>query len=658
MILFFAGITSIVLGGLGVLVLRRRPGLATWTFALLLGAGCALAVVPAIQVLAGGAAPEMRVPAAVPGGDWVFGIDPLSAFFLVLVLLVGGASALYGLEYLTPDANHRRVAATHLLTALEIAALALVVTSRSAMPFLMAWEVMAVLAYFLVVFDSDHADVRRAGLIYLIGTHTGTLALIALFAFWGQFAGALSFDALASAASRLPAGGALIFTLALVGFGFKAGIVPLHFWLPGAHGVAPSHVSALMSGVVIKMGIYGLLRTVSLVGAPPAWWGWLVLCLGLASGVLGVLWALTQHDLKRLLAYHSVENIGIILIGLGIGALGARYDAPVLAVLGFAGAALHTLNHAVFKSLLFLGAGAVQRATGTRLIDHLGGLGRRMPITWAAFLVGSIAIVGLPPLNGFVSEWIVYQGLLRSATVPPLRAAVFAVAGLALIGALALACFTKVGGAVFLGRPRTAATALGREVRSGLLGPMVALAAVCIVIGVVPVLAVTPVLRVGASIAGIGADAAREAGATLGPALRWIALMALGLAAMVGAGWWLRRLLPRRGPPVWTETWGCGYARPTPRMQYTAASFAAPLVVAFGTVAGVHVTREPGHFHTHATDVVLDRVVFPLWIRVRTWALTVRPMQQGRLWLYLLYLLGALLVLLLYLAFRAGGPGS
>jgi hydrogenase-4 component B len=632
--------------------------LAAWTFALLVGAGCALAVVPAIQVLAGGAAPEMRVPAAVPGGDWVFGIDPLSAFFLLLVLFVGGACALYGLEYLAPDANHRPVAATHLLTAFEIAALALVVTARSAMPFLMAWEVMAVLAYFLVVFDSEHADVRRAGLIYLIGTHTGTLALIALFAFWGQFAGALSFDALARAAPQLPAGGALIFTLALVGFGFKAGIVPLHFWLPGAHGVAPSHVSALMSGVVIKMGIYGLLRTVSLVGSSPAWWGWLVLCLGLASGVLGVLWALTQHDLKRLLAYHSVENIGIILIGLGIGALGASYDAPVLAVLGFAGAALHTLNHALFKSLLFLGAGAVQRATGTRLIDHLGGLGRRMPWTWAAFLVGSIAIIGLPPLNGFVSEWIVYQGLLRSATVPPVRAAVFAVAGLALIGALALACFAKVGGAVFLGRPRTAATERGREVGGGLLAPMVALATVCIVIGVVPVLAVTPVLLVGASVAGIGADAAREAGATLGPALRWISLMALGLAAMVGAGWWLRRLLLRRRPQVWTETWGCGYARPTPRMQYTAASFAAPLVVAYGTVAGVQVTREAGRFHTHATDVVLDRVVFPLWATVRTWALTVRPMQQGRLWLYLLYLLAALLVLLLYLAFRAGGPGS
>ena len=399
----------------------------------------------------------------------------------VLVLGVGAASAVYGVRYLAAETGHGPVAGTHLLTALEIAALALVVTARSAMPFLIAWEIMAVLAYFLVVFERGHAEVRRAGLIYLICTHTGTLALIALFASWGQRAGTLSFDALAAVSPSLPLGGALVFALGLVGFGFKAGVIPLHFWLPGAHGAAPSHVSALMSGVVIKMGIYGLLRLVTLAGPPPAWWGWLVLALGVVSGVFGVLWALAQHDLKRLLAYHSVENIGIILLGLGIGALGVRYDAPLIAALGFAGAVLHTLNHALFKSLLFLGAGAVLRATGTRMIDRLGGLGRRMPLTWATFLVGSIAIVGLPPLNGFVSEWLVYQGLLRSGTLAPARAAVFAVAGLALIGALALACFAKVGGAVFLGHPRTAEARHGAEVRAGLLAPMWALALACVV---------------------------------------------------------------------------------------------------------------------------------------------------------------------------------
>ncbi|HEU5321837.1 MAG TPA: proton-conducting transporter membrane subunit, partial [Methylomirabilota bacterium] len=399
---------------------------------------------------------------------------------------------------------------------------------------------------------------------------------------------------------------------------------------------------------------YGLLRLVALAGPPPAWWGWLVLGLGLASGVLGVLWALAQHDLKRLLAYHSVENIGIILLGLGLGALGARYGSPLVAVLGFAGAVLHVLNHALFKSLLFLGADAVLRATGTRLMDRLGGLAHRMPVTWATFLVGSIAIVGLPPLNGFVSEWLVYQGLLRSTALPPARAAVFAVAGLALIGALALACFAKVGGAVFLGQPRTAAAGAVREVEKELLIPMIALAAACVVIGVAPVVAVAPALRVSAAIAGFGHHSGGAAAAAVGPALGWISFIAVALAALGATGWWLQRRALRRRPAAWTETWGCGYALPEPRMQYTAASFAAPLIVAYGRAAGIRVARDHDAFHTHPQDLVLDGVALPLWRRIRAWARTARPIQQGRLWVYLLYILGALLALMAYLALNAG----
>jgi len=654
MILFLTGIAAILLGGLARVALSPRPRLASGAFGLLVGTGCAIAVLPALHVLAGGTVAELRLSAAVPGGTWVFGIDPLSAFFLVVVFGVGAATALYGIRYLAAGAGHGPVGVSHLLMALEITALALVVAARSAIPFLIAWEIMAVLAYFLIVFERQHAEVRRAGLIYLVGTHTGTLLLIALFASWGQRAGALTFEALAAASRELPLGGAFVFALGLAGFGFKAGLVPLHFWLPGAHGAAPSHVSALMSGVVIKMGIYGLLRLISLAGPPPAWWGWLVLSLGLASGVLGVLWALAQHDLKRLLAYHSVENIGIILLGVGIGALGTRYDAPLVAALGFAGAVLHSLNHAVFKGLLFLGAGAVLRATGTRLMDRLGGLGRRMPITWGAFLIGSIAIVGLPPLNGFVSEWLVYQSLLRSAEVAPVRVAVFAVAGLALIGALALACFAKVGGAVFLGQPRTAAALQGGEVERGLLVPMVALALACVVIGVGPGVAVWPALRVADSIGPAGRGSADEAIAAVGPALQWISLTAVALVTFVGAGWWLHGRLRRHRPQRWTETWGCGYDHPEPRMQYTAASFAAPLIVAYGRASGVYTTRERGAFHTHPKDHVLDGLALPLWARVRSWALVARPLQQGRLWMYVLYLLGALLALLLYLALRAG----
>jgi hydrogenase-4 component B len=650
---FFAGLGLLVLGGAAPLTLARRPGAASATFRLLVVAGAAAVLWPAVRVMAGGPAVHLRFAAAVPGGDWVFGIDPLSAYFLVIVMVVGAAGAWYGIHYLAHDHGRRPAGFLHLLFALEIASLALVVTARAAIPFLIAWEIMAVLAYFLVIHEHDREEVRRAGLIYLVATHTGSLALIALFAFWGRAAGALTFDALAAAAPALPAGGALVFALALFGFGVKAGLVPLHFWLPGAHAAAPTPVSALMSGVLIKMGVYGLLRTASLAGPPPAWWGWLVLCLGLGSGVLGVLWALTQHDLKRLLAYHSVENIGIILMGLGVGALGARFGAPVVATIGFAGAVAHTLNHALFKSLLFLGAGAVQRATGTRAIDRLGGLARRMPLTWAVFVIASVAIVGLPPLNGFVSEWLIYQGLLRTAGVEEAQAALFAVGGLALIGALALACFAKVGGVVFLGHPRTGAAPEGGEPAPGMLAPMFLLALACVAIGLAPVLAVTPALRIGAAIGGIGGDAA--AAQALTPALWRISLLSAAVVALTWLGWRLKRAVLARRPVARSETWGCGYARPQARMQYTAASFAAPLVTAYGPVAGVEAERGPGHFHTHPREVVLDHLALPFWNRVRALAIRFRPIQHGRLWAYLLYILGTLLVLLLYLALRAGG---
>ncbi len=657
MTLFFFGIALILAGGLSAALLHRRPAMADWGFGLLVASGCALGATPAIGVLAGRAVSGVSLAMPVPGGPWAFGIDGLSAFFLLVVFGVGLASAIYGLAYLAAERGHRAVATSHLLTAIELAALALVVTARAVVPFLIAWESMAVLAYFLVVFESEKADVRRAGLIYLVATHTGTLALFAMFAFWGRSAGLLSFEALAASAVSLPAQGALVLGLALVGFGLKAGLVPLHFWLPEAHGSAPSHVSALMSGVVIKMGIYGLLRVVNLLGALPPWWGWLVLVLGLLSGVLGVLWALAQHDLKRLLAYHSVENIGIILLGLGMGALGTSYHLPVVATLGFAGAILHTLNHALFKSVLFFGAGAVYRATGTRAIDRLGGLAGRMPLTWIAFLLGSVAIVGLPPLNGFVSEWVVYQALFRSgATRLPIHLAVLGVAGLALIGALALACFAKVGGIVFLGTARTADAEQGREVGAGMLGPMFALTLACGVIGLAPMLVVRPGLAAGALVAGLPADAAGSAGTEVLRAMTWIAILALALLLLLALGWTVWAIGSRRRPMARKETWACGYARAVPRAQYTASSFAAPLLASFGPITGVQQSRHGDVFHSHARELVLEGVALPLWSAIRGFAWRLRPIQQGRLWGYLVYLVAALLLLLLYLA--ASGEGT
>ena len=659
MTLCFAGLALLVAAALAGAFPGLRPALRVRLQAVLLVAGCAAAAVPAVLVLAGGSVAPITLEVPAPSGPWVFGLDALSAAFLLVVLGPGLASGLYGTRALSDEdpANGRAVTAARSLFTIELAALALVVLSRAVVPFLVAWEVMAVLAYFLVTFESDRAEVRRAGLIYLVATHAGTLALLALFAYWAGAAGGLTFDALAMSASRLAGGAALVWGLALFGFGLKAGLVPLHFWLPDAHASAPTHVSGLMSGVVIKMGVYGLVRVVALFATggtvPPVWWGWLVLVLGVVSGVLGVLWALAQHDIKRLLAYHSVENIGIILIGLGIGALGAAYGLPVVAALGYAGAVLHTVNHAVFKSLLFLGAGAAAHGAGTRVMDRLGGLGRRMPMTWAAFLIGSVAIVGLPPLNGFVSEWVVYQGLLHGVTAGgSIRLALFAVAGLALIGGLALACFVKVCGIVFLGVPRSSGAAGAHEAAAGLLVPMLALAAACILLGILPGAAVRSALAVGASVVPGPVPMVESGVLTAVSSIGWLSAAVVALLALGSAAW---SALRRRRPLAEAETWGCGYALPSARMQYTASSFAAPLLAVWGALAGIRREATPGAFHGHPRELVLEGAIQPAWEGLRRALARLRAIQHGRLWVYLLYLIAVLLVLLGYLA-RSASP--
>ena len=649
MTLFFIGLAAIVAGGLSA---------GDRSFRLLVTAGGVMAAVPAVRVLAGAAAPGVELSLPAPTGPWIFGIDLLSASFVLIVLGPGLASAWYSVRALQAGNDGRSTRAARLLFALELGALALVVTARAVIPFLIAWEAMAVLAYFLVIHEHDRAEVRRAGLVYLVATHAGTLALLALFASWPGAGGALTFDALAGRAAALPAGGALVLWLALLGFGLKAGLVPLHFWLPEAHASAPSHVSALLSGVVIKMGIYGLFRVVSLLGVLPAWWGWLVLTIGIVSGVLGVLWALAQHDIKRLLAYHSVENIGIILMGLGVGVLGTAYRIPLVATLGYAGAILHTLNHALFKSLLFLGAGAVHHATGTRDLDRLGGLAGRMPLTWVAFLIASVAIVGLPPLNGFVSEWIVYQALLSGGTMgagSPIQLTLVGIAGLALVGGLALACFAKVCGIVFLGVPRSAEAARGHEVGPGMVGPMLGLAAACVLIGLAPALVVQPALAVAAAVAGVGAE---SAGGAVPSALSRIAFLGLAMIALFAVGRLVWAAVLRRRPVARADTWACAYSHSSPRMQYTASSFAAPLLAAYGPLAGVRETRSPGAFASHARELVLDGAILPAWTALRWVLWRLRPIQQGRLWVYLLYIIAVLLALLLYLAGLVGGRAT
>ena len=383
----------------------------------------------------------------------------------------------------------------------------------------------------------------------------------------------------------------ILFLLAFTGFGLKAGVMPLHFWLPGAHANAPSHVSALFSGVMLKMGIYGILRVLTLLPGISAFWGWFILLMGALSGLLGVIFALAQHDLKRLLAYHSVENIGIILLGMGMALLGRSYHRQEWVLLGMAGCLLHVWNHSLFKSLLFFGAGSVLHGTGTRRIDRLGGLSKIMPWTAGTFLIGAVSISGLPPLNGFISEFFIYFGFFRSAvSVEKLASlALLAIPVLAMIGALAVSCFVKVAGAVFSGSPRTGIAKKAVESPLSMIIPMVILALVCVTIGIFPALTAPFLERAIAVWQGydkLSVPVVLISLSRLVP-FGWISLIMiitlfLLLITFVIVSFYKRKMIHRTG------TWDCGYAEPTVRMQYTAASFARSLVSLFSWILKPH----------------------------------------------------------------------
>ena len=434
--------------------------------------------------------------------------------------------------------------------------------------------------------------------------------------------------------------------------------MPLHIWLPLAHAAAPSHVSSVMSGVLIKMGILGLVRLLSWIPDPPFWWGGVLLALGAVSGILGVAFALGQHDLKRLLAYHSIENIGIMLLGLGLGTVGKSTGHMTLQVLGFAGALLHVLNHGLFKGLLFLAAGSVVHATGTRDLERMGGLGRRMPWTAAAFLTGSWAICGLPPLNGFVSEWFIYVGSFRALGFFRWPWSLGVLTALALIGALALACFAKATGAVFQGIPRTPEAESARETPLSMRVPMGLLALGCATIGLAPMLVAPALDRVVAVMAGGGGIPRLSLLVDLS-SLTLMAVVAVGVALPLA--YWARPATRRTGDLPTQDsnlpTWDCGYAASNPRMQYTASSFADGLVgglrwvlwpkVHGGTATGIFPSSRG--FESHVPDPVLDRLAGPVHRMVAAGASLLRFFQGGQLHVYLLYVLLTLLTLLIWM---------
>jgi len=593
-----------------------------------------LAVAGGLQALFTPAQATM-LPIGLPWLSMHLRLDALGGFFLLTIGLLVFAVALYSVGYTRKLGKHRSIVSLTIFMSLFIAAMMGVVLADDAYTYMIFWELMSVTSYFLVVFNHEQMSNRKAGFIYLLMAQLGGLLILGAFAVLYAAGSSFEFSTMRTV-ELTPLWASVAFLLAAFGFGMKAGVVPLHVWLPEAHPAAPSNVSALMSGVMLKVAIFGFLRLVwDLIGLDQSawWWGALVLAAGSSSAVSGVLLALQQHHLKRLLAYHSVENIGIIAIGMGLGMIFAYFDHPLLAALGLLAALYHTINHALFKGLLFLGAGAVLHATHSNDMEKMGGLIHRMPRTAVLFLVACISISALPPFNGFVSEWLTFQaalmapqleGTLLSALIP------FSAAMLALAGALAATCFVKVYGIVFLGRARDPVAAEAHEVDGWMQLGMAFPAVLCLLLGVFPTL-VLPVLDAVPQLLlqhGL-ADALHEGGwlwltPLAGERASYAApIVILAILAILSISFLVLR---RRGGPVRRgPVWSCGFPGVTAQMQYTAVSFSQPLRRIF---ASVYRPREKYQLANLGHKMLTKRVRYTLHIMDLSWQYVYLPIGK------------------------------
>lgn len=557
--------------------------------------GCLATILCAIFIFVNGKV-DFITPWIMLGSPVYIRLDYLAAYFLLTIGIVGCTASIYAIgysrEYL---GDGRRYQVMVSLYCAFLLSMVLVVSVSHVAAFVVVWELMAVTSFFLVNYEHERDEARRAAFVYIVMTHVGTAFIITAFFLLAYKAGSLDFSSLAQTAGNLDAGiKNVVFLCALIGFGTKAGIIPLHIWLPRAHPAAPSHVSAIMSGVMIKTAIYGLCRfCLDFLGAGPVWWGVVVLVFAIVSSVLGVLYALMESDLKRLLAYSSAENIGIILLGIGAGMVFTAKGLGTLAALAWMAALYHMLNHAIFKSLLFMGAGAVLKSTHTKDIEHLGGLIKKMPYTAVLFLVGTAAISALPPLNGFISEWLTFQSLLylpqvmHGALGKTFGALLLAMFGLT--GGLAAACFVKAFGITFLAKPRSSQAEQAKEVDKPMLISMAVLTGLCVVLGIWPESVIGAIKQVLHGTNGV--DALQVfAGTnwyTVGVRLDGntglqmpviIIIMLVGaITAMVLYRMYGKPLLIRG------ETWTCGIV-PTARMEYTATGFSKPIRLAFRSI--------------------------------------------------------------------------
>jgi hydrogenase-4 component B len=654
------------LAGAIVALLAASDRIARGATAVGAASGSIGGLVIALSVLATGDRFELVWPdmIAVAGGIAIH-LDSLGALFLTLVSGVGLFAAVYGFTYTADYDGRRSLRFFGLMFNAFLLGMSVVPCAANVFTFLFAWELMALASYFLVMTEHESSDARAAGLWYAAMTHVGFVLLLPMFLIMAPAAGATTFADLRAGASALPpAARSTVFALALVAFGSKAGVVPLHVWLPRAHPAAPSHVSALMSGVMIKLGVYGLLRVTSdFLGTGPAWWGGLVLALGSLSALGGVLYALTENDLKRLLAYSSVENVGVIFLGIGAALVLQSYGLPALAMAGFGAALLHTVNHACFKTLLFLAAGNVLHGAHTRNMEQMGGLIKGMPVTAMAFLIGSAAAAALPPLNGFASEWLVFQALLSGAQIAKPEVAIgspLAVGVLALTSGLAAATFVKAFGISFLALPRSDAAAAAREPHWSAWTALGAFAAASVVLGLFAPSALAAMYRIVESVAATPRAVTGGYGVWLLSANGAAAVSPLLIAVLVASVAFVAfAFIRERGFDVrLADTWGCGRIRQTARMEYTSSAFAEPLRRIFSELyrptedfsVSVHPeARLIIRSITYTTRIApwIEKALYePVTRGARAIAASVRRLQAGSVHLYLLYIAAALIAAL------------
>ncbi|OGR13077.1 MAG: hydrogenase [Desulfobacula sp. GWF2_41_7] len=649
---FFVSILIILSGGFLSLALAKQTKSARIISVFLISLGCLWGLINTTLNLIHSVNDE-RIFEYLNVFSLSFKIDGLSAFFLFSVFLVCLLSSIYSYHYLDHEKKPLRVAVNYFFFSILISSMALVITASNIIAFMLSWETMSISSFFLVIYNYEASENRKAGYLYFVFSHVGAMFILAAFALIYAHTGNLAFAPMAGVPDALKI---LIFIFSFIGFGSKAGVFPFHVWLPFAHPAAPSHISAVMSGVMIKTGIYGIIRIYILLDLHTPLPGMVMIIAGAVSGILGVVYALGQHDLKRLLAYSSVENIGIILTGLGIGMMGVSSNNPAMAILGFTGGFFHILNHAVFKSLLFMGAGMVLHAAGTRSMDALGGLLKRMKITGICVIIGSLAISGLPPFNGFVGEFLIYLGGFNGVAIESSTfiMGILAIVSLAVIGGLALACFTKVIGIVFQGEPRTRAAEKAHEKGFTMMFSMSALALVCVVIGVFPGSVIHLPLKAVQAL-GLGFEPRLfEPVTKISENLSFAAIVFLGMFVLVML---TRSFFYRKKNISASGTWGCGFTKPTAKMQYTGSSYASFILDFFRPVAPLS-EEHPAiqgrfplktHYKSHISDIAglhMNRLaVDPILFVFEK----LRWIQHGDIHLYIGYILLAIVLLLFFI---------